>query len=619
MTRASNAPSRPPVRSAAPATSRRPCIVAVIALVIVAAVAVALYALAPSMANGKTMLDRIMGDVAHDKVCTCAKNVCAAKVGPDVEGSPDLNTWMACVLSEGFDGSGFSDYANMTRRITEQRYPEYIVLGESLLDNSPLLIASNLFLTLKNGTPLNKKAVYEAVLIDYLAFSVYDTEDNDPFDPSIYSGFLTDSFGIEADVFEILFPDADLPSLDVANGFSQYLDQMQVLQENVLETTIQANIDIATARQAAEERIYLLKCVRDDILKSDSPDYDLVNAIDEIVSCYDRATDNLFDTDYFGTQAFDSALSIIWNETLNILSIDNPVFAGIKLAGTALDILFDNTERATSNQRLAMIYTVGHHIQSTLTNAHSIYLPYKGEGGETERAAAKGFVSCYYGYIEYQLYATGQAMSWVNTNASPNNKDARAAMDACNNDVSFYTTYLHNLAGKTVVYMRLYTTDCTCGCQKTVPTKRRDATDGTAADNTRSNDGDRDDVDGGTSPADTVPPTEPDVPDVPDIDYSIERHAGDEADGADAAVPDAAAEPAEHDRVAPVMDESGSYGYCMYDMYVHLLMGIAANDLTGFQGVPGSACYALYDIDGDGVYELFVNYGQGFATMEWHV
>ena len=532
---------------------------AVIALA--AAALLLLGALTPPAASGKT-LGELITDAARAKVCTCPKNLCAAKVGPDVDASPDLNMWMARILTEGFLGDGNADYG----RVMGLSEPEYITLGDALLQETPLLISSAAWTALENGVSVNTKSVYEALIIDYLAFDLYDTGESDPFDPSVFNEFLVDFYDFDLTMIgdymrdtglldssvmtgETLDPKTPIdPQLEAADSISFGLQQLQILDKDLIKPYVESLVSAATIANAAEERIYLLQCMRGDIMKSSNPDYALVDAIDEVVGCYYQAAES-----YFKTQQFNSMTKTVWDEMLGLLALENPVFEGIKLAASALDVLCGNDTRATNNLRLAMVYTVGLYAKTSLQNAHMTYLPYRGASDEVERAAAKGFVSCYYGYLEFQLFATDLAKDWIEANANlnfgslsnviwsrQNSDNARFANEQCDHDAWTYSTYLKNLATNTQIYLNLYTQDCDCGCQKVSFSQRSDDAGRQDAADDAGKDGD--DPSGSSRSVDSEETDSGEPQDVPEIDYSIERHASDEPDS-DSEADDAAVTP----------------------------------------------------------------------------
>ncbi|MCD8324856.1 MAG: leucine-rich repeat protein, partial [Clostridiales bacterium] len=325
---------------------------------------------------------------------------------------PDYDIWMADSVLLGIDGSGSGLYS------TFQGFsdPVYKELGGYLLDDTALVNVSAGWSVYFNSEYRDhiineQKYIYEVLLMSYL---IYDAESestslelfnrDERYYLKLCSLLKSELAGNTYDYIQEMTVEEAAELFEKADEFSGILDvvnEVKDLTDNAIDFT-EAVAEYLALQEVKEESIALLKAARDACANMSSPNQDFIKAADEIIELMENTTLNYVlgkSIDYMWCSLMDA----IWG-----LLSDNEVLKGLDLVTSGIDVLFDNTNVASDNLKLALLYTMDCYMKMGMMNAASEYLD-----NQTDSTAANTFLSCFSAYIEFQMYGNEYADTWL--------------------------------------------------------------------------------------------------------------------------------------------------------------------------------------------------------------
>lgn len=335
--------------------------------------------------------------------------------------TPEYDTWLSDTILSGLkiDGSVYGN--SMYELFKQMQDPIYSELGALLLDDVPMMSISSVWNdVIKKNFYDNQKLVYETMLMEYIKYenkssaSSFDTSQIDRANSYLIKIFdkLADKYLDEG--VQNWSPDKfmDMSVEDAVKSFEN-LEEMQKtikMVKNAAKTTrelLKLSSELSALNDAKQQKIQLIKNARNASAAMTNPNKDFISACDEITG---QMESTVVDINYLVTQGasagMDKLISTVWGK----LAKGNPVLESIDLGADAMDILFNTSDGAANNLKLALLYTMDCYLKMGLGNASLQYM-----NNKNDNEKAQTFSSCFQGYIDFQIYGNHVARSWISS------------------------------------------------------------------------------------------------------------------------------------------------------------------------------------------------------------
>lgn len=331
---------------------------------------------------------------------------------------PDYNIWMANTLLYGYQNDENSSLYQMFQDFYDPVYKE---LGGYLLEDEPLVNMSAAWSALLNEEyrgQLTEKYIYEILLTDYLMYdanSISTTIDLDneelDFSMQMYSLLVKELDNNTYDYIKNLTVEKAINfydnvgtavDLDFAlQEVKKYKDELKDVQE-----VINLISECLALQQAQEERILLLKEARNACAALDSPNTEFIAAADDLISAMEGSPIEYVvgrSTSYILKQSINSVWEILCNgnPTLQVVS------DSIELGVSGMDSLFDTTNSASNNLKLALLYTLDSYMKLGMMNATADFM------SSNTQENAKTYIGCFQAYVQFQMCGNDYSIGWL--------------------------------------------------------------------------------------------------------------------------------------------------------------------------------------------------------------
>ena len=318
----------------------------------------------------------------------------------------NYDKWMADTLLNGIDGTGGGWY----QTFKQSQDPIYRTLGAAVLDNKPLLSISTAWSVFLNDEYRSRfyneqEYIYEVILMDFLKYRANLDVDTDALEGNTlkFTKQLYSTLAGELSNNTLNYIDNKLSveeatriwkNAKVAEGIGDLTDY--------IEDTVKAMIEGVAGCLALKERKANVITLLRQSGKAAGKNTDYKTAVKEIVTAL-NSTEN-----YYGTKV---TLGYLWTQSLDIASDflkgANPWLGGIELYAAGLDVLFNTSNSASNNLKLALLYTMDCYMRIALTDAASEYRSNK------TPANARKFRECFEAYVEFQMFGNEYAKQWL--------------------------------------------------------------------------------------------------------------------------------------------------------------------------------------------------------------
>lgn len=308
---------------------------------------------------------------------------------------------------------------------------QYATISE-LMTGKPMSIGfSSVFLnSLYNGpSSLSLKHFYEYIIMEWLAY-----ENSEMKTTSIPSRVLSGANAVMSFATDMEESDVELDA-----ELNKLARQWDELTGEAIESSPSSSVGVVDRFGAAIsgatdmfgymsdglERWALVSSVYDtsldkiellELAVETSDNEDFVAAGQEVVDSYRRAVREDSSIDWsFDSLAQDQVqayvVDVLWDQVWGALGDSNPF---ISTAQDVLDLAFNTGDSADANMSLLGAYIVGAELRLGLTESLSSLtndLPaiYEGRGSDS----ASRYVRCFRAYIDYEMYAVDESVSWA--------------------------------------------------------------------------------------------------------------------------------------------------------------------------------------------------------------
>ncbi|MCC8102403.1 MAG: hypothetical protein LIP11_09175 [Clostridiales bacterium] len=333
---------------------------------------------------------------------------------------PDYDLWMADTMLYGMFGDGDGLYSTFE----SFQDPVYKQLGGYLLDDTSLVTISAAWSVYFNNTYRSQfadeqKYIYETLLMSYLTYEADEDSGH-----SIETELLDDVSKFSADLYQAAAEElSENPvyyirnlTVDEAETFLKNLSTIENISTaidyiNDASDAVQSADDLINAvseymalQQVKEERIALIQSARDACAAMSTPNQGFIDACDEITEMLEN-----LDVGYFFGE---TVLTNLWSKAIekgwDALCDANVILKTVDLSVSGLNILFDTTDSASNNLKLALLYTMDCYMQMGMMTAAADYM-----NDWTDTAAAVNYLSCFRGYLEFQMFGNDFAVTWL--------------------------------------------------------------------------------------------------------------------------------------------------------------------------------------------------------------
>ncbi len=331
---------------------------------------------------------------------------------------PDYNIWMANTLLYGYQNDENSSLYQMFQDFYDPVYKE---LGGYLLEDEPLVNMSAAWSALLNEEyrgQLTEKYIYEILLTDYLMYdanSISTTIDLDneelDFSMQMYSLLVKELNNNTYDYIKNLtvekainFYDNVGTALDLDFALQEvkkYKDKLKDVQE-----VINLISECLALQQAQEERILLLKEARNACAALDSPNTEFIAAADDLISAMEGSPIEYVvgrSTSYILKQSINSVWEILCNGNLTLQVVSDSIELGV----SGMDALFDTTNSASNNLKLALLYTLDSYMKLGMMNATADFM------SSNTQENAKTYIGCFQAYVQFQMCGNDYSIGWL--------------------------------------------------------------------------------------------------------------------------------------------------------------------------------------------------------------
>ena len=334
--------------------------------------------------------------------------------------APDYDVWLGNTIRLGLEMNGTTYGNSMYEIFKDMQEPIYAELGSLILQDVPLMSISSVWNdVIKRDFYNNQKLIYEALLMDYIKYE--NTANSASFDTSQIdraNSYLIELFNELSQKCLEGYPEGDVQNwkpeqfvnLSVEDAVKSF-ENLKTMKETVnrvksvagnVRELISLAASLSAMEDAKEEKIQLIKKAREAAASFDNPNTDFISACDEIVG---QMESTIIDMDYMKTQGIAACMDKLIAKVWGKLCDKNLVLKTIDLGSGAMDVLFNASDAASNNLKLAILYTMDCYFKTALSNASVQYLENKD--------SAQIFNSCFEGYVEFQMYGNSVAKSWI--------------------------------------------------------------------------------------------------------------------------------------------------------------------------------------------------------------
>ena len=323
--------------------------------------------------------------------------------------TPDYNIWNAETVMYGFE----NDTSSLYKLFLDFEEPVYKQLGGYLLEDKPLVTLSAMWSNCFNDEYRDhlrkeEKYIYEILLMNYLKQNAEENASVDilnnytEFSTELYSA-LCEEVVDHTEIVGMTVEEA-LDTLDNVKTIKNLGEAVAVTKEGVedVEDLINAVSEYLALQKTKEECVTLLKTAREECDRSEYRNEDFIKAADEIISILESSA-----IEYSARKT----MVFLWEKVLDtswdILRDKNPVLNGIVLTTEGLDALFNTSDSASNNLKLALLYTTDCYMKLGLISAANDFR------NEKSSESGKAFLSCFKGYLEFQMYGNDYSQEWL--------------------------------------------------------------------------------------------------------------------------------------------------------------------------------------------------------------
>ena len=378
----------------------------------------------------------------------------------------NYDKWMADTLLNGIDGTGGGWY----QTFKQSQDPIYRTLGAAVLDNKPLLSISTAWSVFLNDEYRNRfyneqEYIYEVILMDFLKYRANLDVDTAGLEGNTlkFTKKLYSTLAGELSNNTLNYIDNKLSVEEAARIWkkAKIADNIEKIIEKVdnIQKPVKAIIEGVADCLALEERKTSVITLLRESGKAAEKNKDYKIAVREIVT-----TLNSTELTYMSKKT----LGYLWIQNLDdaweLLTDANPWLGGIELYAAGLDVLFNTSNSASNNLKLALLYTMDCYMSIALTDAASEYRSNK------TPANARKFRECFEAYVEFQMFGNEYAKQWLDeyldgesiSNAvrkilnKKNIKTAQELLKLCNSQTNSRKKILKGINTYTDIYEKKY-------------------------------------------------------------------------------------------------------------------------------------------------------------------
>lgn len=305
---------------------------------------------------------------------------------------------------------GGNDYYRQFLRLDN---PVFINLAEAYIDDEPQFYLSNSWSNILNeeyrrkGTFKNEY-IYDMIIMGFLKFEA----EGDTYDDSLASratDFAEDLYSFFGDELETKFEKSQ-----ISGSTNKVFDNIQTINDLNLAMSVvdyageayESYLDIMASKmailEAKREKIALFKASMDFASQLEGDDgYERV--MDSIISAME-ASDL---TEYLNEKTESACWNTMLKLTEDIIKEINPVFAMLDLSVSGIDLVFNSSENASYDIKLAYLYLTERYLRNGM---YSISEDYRKEKTPEN---AKRFIDSFRTLLEFQQYGNIYAGEWL--------------------------------------------------------------------------------------------------------------------------------------------------------------------------------------------------------------
>lgn len=305
---------------------------------------------------------------------------------------------------------GGNDYYRQFLRLGN---PVFINLAEAYIDDEPQFYLSNSWSNILNeeyrrkGTFKNEY-IYDMIIMGFLKFEA----DGDTYDDSLASratDFAEDLYSFFGDELETKFEKSQ-----ISGSTNKVFDNIQTINDLNLAMSVvdyageayESYLDIMASKmailEAKREKIALFKASMDFASQLEGDDgYERV--MDSIISAMEASDP----TEYLNEKTESACWNTMLKLTEDIIKEINPVFAMLDLSVSGIDLVFNSSENASYDIKLAYLYLTERYLRNGM---YSISEDYRKEKTPEN---AKRFIDSFRTLLEFQQYGNIYAGEWL--------------------------------------------------------------------------------------------------------------------------------------------------------------------------------------------------------------
>ena len=305
---------------------------------------------------------------------------------------------------------GGNDYYRQFLRLDN---PVFINLAEAYIDDEPQFYLSNSWSNILNeeyrrkGTFKNEY-IYDMIIMGFLKFEA----DGDTYDDSLASratDFAEDLYSFFGDELETKFEKSQ-----ISGSTNKVFDNIQTINDLNLAMSVvdyageayESYLDIMASKmailEAKREKIALFKASMDFASQLEGDDgYERV--MDSIISAMEASDP----TEYLNEKTESACWNTMLKLTEDIIKEINPVFAMLDLSVSGIDLVFNSSENASYDIKLAYLYLTERYLRNGM---YSISEDYRKEKTPEN---AKRFIDSFRTLLEFQQYGNIYAGEWL--------------------------------------------------------------------------------------------------------------------------------------------------------------------------------------------------------------
>ena len=305
---------------------------------------------------------------------------------------------------------GGNDYYRQFLRLDN---PVFINLAEAYIDDEPQFYLSNSWSNILNeeyrrkGTFKNEY-IYDMIIMGFLKFEA----DGDTYDDSLASratDFAEDLYSFFGDELETKFEKSQ-----ISGSTNKVFDNIQTINDLNLAMSVvdyageayESYLDIMASKMAILEKkkkkIALFKASMDFASQLEGDDgYERV--MDSIISAMEASDP----TEYLNEKTESACWNTMLKLTEDIIKEINPVFAMLDLSVSGIDLVFNSSENASYDIKLAYLYLTERYLRNGM---YSISEDYRKEKTPEN---AKRFIDSFRTLLEFQQYGNIYAGEWL--------------------------------------------------------------------------------------------------------------------------------------------------------------------------------------------------------------